>query len=114
MRIASDLIAALRNSGVKYGTDDVIATSMPLSHSVTRHDPEPIHGNFDICGKIAFILSDTPGQCFMGTMFFEPDSKNPNAPPEKQKSARRRLPDAIHIGASVVGMFFNNSDFCFW
>jgi hypothetical protein len=111
MRIASDLIAALRNSGVKYGTDDVIATSIPLSHSVTRHDPEPIHGNFDICGKNLLICSDKFGHLSICTMFFVPDSKNPNLPFAKQKSARLRLPYGIHIGSVVAGMRFNSSDF---
>ena len=62
MRMAGNVIAASRNSGVKYGTDDVIATSIPLSHCVTRHAPAPPHGNAANIGKMLFISSTTFGQ----------------------------------------------------
>ena len=111
MRIAGSFIAAFLNSGVTYGTEDVIAISMPLSHSVIRQAPEPHHGNFCICGNIAFISGIRFGHESIAIIFLVLDSKKPNRFGLKQKSARRRSHFLIQIGESVVVMPRNSDNF---
>ena len=52
---------AVLNSDEKYGTGEVIAISMPLSHTVTKHAPAPPHGNAAKCGISTLISSRNNG-----------------------------------------------------